>query len=90
MSYVPGMPDRIATLEEVCEAMDLLGRLTIDQGLAYSPVLAFSLPLAVTGATANPRCLWIDISEEEAVVEALQASSESLTELLADRCDLAN
>ena len=68
ISYVSGTPDRIATLEEVYQVMDLLGRITTDQGLVYFPILEFSLPLAGREAPANTKGLWIEISEEDAGV----------------------
>ena len=68
ISYVSGTPDRIATLEEVYQVMDLLGRITTDQGLVYSPILELSLFLAGREAPANTKGLWIDISEEDADV----------------------
>ena len=53
ISYVSGTPDRIATLEEVYQVMDLLGRITTDQGLVYSPILELSLFLGRTGSAGQ-------------------------------------
>lgn len=64
-----GTLDRAATLEEVYQAMDLatdlLGSITTDQGLLYSPILGFSLPLAPSQEPAHTKGLWIDLSEED-------------------------
>jgi hypothetical protein len=90
ISYVPGTPDRIATLEEVYRVMDVLGRIATDQGLVYSPILEFSLALAGRQALANTKGLWIDISEEDAGAQARESDSEFLVELSPDRGDLVN
>ena len=88
--YSAATPDRIATLEEVWQVIDLLGRVTGDQGLVHIQMLEFSLPLAGREAPANAKSLWIDISEADAAVQALEASPETLAELFADRCGLVN
>lgn len=88
-SYVSGTPDRIATLEEVHQVMDVLGRIATDQGLAYSPILERSLPLARREAPANTKGLWIDIPEEDAGIQAAEFDSEFLPEP-ADRGDSVN
>jgi hypothetical protein len=90
ISYVSGTPDRIATLEEVYQVMDVLGRIATDQGLAYSPILELSLPVARREASANTKGLWIDISEEDPGAPALESDPEFLAESFADRGDSVN
>jgi hypothetical protein len=90
ISCVPGTPDRIATLEEVYQVMDVLGRVATNQGLVYSPILELSLHLAGREAPANTKGLWIDIPEGDAGVQAAESDSEFLAEPFADRGDSVN
>ena len=90
ISNPPGASDRIATLEEVSQVIDLLGSITTDAGLLHNSILEFSSPLAGRKALADSDNLWIDIYAEDIRAGRLDASPESLAELFADPNGLAN
>ena len=82
--------DRMTTLEELLQVMDLLQRVPAHQEPAGSFILEFSLPLLEREGPADSKGLWIDMSEEDARVHPPDACPDSLPELFADRSDLAN